>query len=56
MHEVQVRVEVRLAWWLRAWLQCLTVASLLSGREPDPDRVAAMAKRGMTTRVIVKRD
>lgn len=54
--QLSVEVSVRLAWWLRVWLWCLTAACLLSQREPDPDRVAAMVKRGMTTKAIIKRD
>lgn len=54
--QLPVEASVRLDWWLRVWLWCLTTASLLSGREPSPDQVAAMVKRGMTTRVIIKRD
>lgn len=54
--QLSVEASVRLAWWLRVWLWCLATASLLSGREPNPDRVAAMAKRGMTTKAIIKRD
>lgn len=44
-------VHVHVAWWLRVWLWCLASVSLLSGREPDPERVEAMVKRGVSVRL-----
>lgn len=44
---VTVRMQLKVSWWFRLWLECLIFVAQLSDREPDPKKVEAMAKRGL---------
>lgn len=45
-------LEVRVAWWLKAYLAGLQMMSFLMDAEPDWDKVQAMIGRGI--RVSIK--
>lgn len=42
-----IQYRIRLAWWLRVYLQSVVLASLLTGREPDIDKVGYWIKKGL---------
>ena len=44
-------VEIRLAWWARAYLSSVLCFARLTGMEPDSDKVIATTMRGIKTKV-----
>lgn len=42
---------IRLRWWLRIYLGGVTLASRMTGLEPDWERVERWVKRGTVVRV-----
>lgn len=49
---ITVHVQLKVSWWFRLWLEGLTLVAFLAGREPDPQKVVAMAMRGIKTKVV----
>ena len=43
-----VTFTIRMAWWVKPYLCGVLLMSRLTGLQPDPDRVGAWVKRGMT--------
>ncbi|WP_312378849.1 hypothetical protein [Pseudomonas oryzihabitans] len=43
-----VTFTIRMAWWVKPYLFGVLLTARLTGLQPDPDRVGAWVKRGMT--------
>lgn len=50
--EVRIEVRVRFPFWLSAYIWLLGWASVISGREPDPDKFSALVLRHVKVEVI----
>jgi len=48
---VTAQIQLKVSWWFKLWLEGLILVAQLSGRVPDPEKVAAMAKRGIKVNV-----
>lgn len=48
---IQYLVRVRIAWWARAYVQSVALFALMTGMEPDHEKVAAMLMKGLRTEV-----
>lgn len=46
-----VKIDLTFAWCLRPYLAGLTMVALLSGREPDWEKVSAVVDRAVIIRV-----
>lgn len=55
MSTINPQIQVKVAWWFRLWLNGLFLVAVLSDREPDPEKVAVMARRGikLKTKVVL---
>ncbi|WAP65466.1 hypothetical protein OZ911_08710 [Pseudomonas fortuita] len=51
MKTISVIVTVRVAWWVRWYLRGVEAAAMLTGCEPDWDRVGRWVGRGVTASV-----
>ena len=47
----ELKVSIKLAWWLHPYISCLVVACWLTGKEPDMSKVQYWLKRGIRMRV-----
>lgn len=47
MAKIHVKVEIRMRWWLHAYLGCVTGIAVLTGLEPNWERVEYWIRRGM---------
>lgn len=47
----RVVVELQIAWWLRPYLLCLLFVATVTASRPDQDKLAAVVKRALKTRV-----
>jgi hypothetical protein len=47
----ELKVSIKLAWWLRAYLHGVQLVSHLTGLNPDPDKVAYWVERGTKIKV-----
>jgi hypothetical protein len=54
MAEVNLAVEIRLAWWFKFYLYGLSFASLITGAEPSPERIAYWLEKAITFKKISK--
>lgn len=52
MSTVTVQIQLKVSWWFRLWLEGLILVTQLSGRVPDPEKVDAMAKRGIKAKAL----
>lgn len=50
---VTAQIQLKVSWWFKLWLEGLILVAQLSGRAPDPEKVEAMAKRGIKAKVKV---
>ena len=48
---LNLRMKVRLAWWVRPYIWSVALFARMTGLQPDADRVAAFAKRGIKVEV-----
>lgn len=46
-----VTFTIRFSWWVKPYLCGVLLMSRLTGLQPDPDRVGAWVKRGMTMKM-----
>lgn len=44
----KITVNIKVAWWVKPYLCGVLLTARLTGLQPDPDRVGAWVKRGMT--------
>lgn len=44
----QISVRVKVAWWVPLYLQGVVAMSILTGREPDEEKVLAWVLRGVS--------
>lgn len=51
MAYVNLVAVIRLRWWLRIYLGGVTLASRMTGLEPDWERVERWVKRGVVVRI-----
>jgi hypothetical protein len=51
MKVAEIRVTIRLAWWLHVYLHGVQLVSNLTGLSPDPDKVAYWVGRGTKIKV-----
>lgn len=52
---VSIRIEVRLAWWLRWYLLGVFCMSRITDHQPDPDKITYWAGKAVRTKVIQDR-
>lgn len=52
MAVTQLRIRLRVAWWLRWYLSGVALAEYLTGMEPNPDRVGRWIQRAIRVEVI----
>lgn len=50
---VTAQIQLKVSWWFKLWLEGFILVAQLSGRVPDPEKVEAMAKRGIKVKVKV---
>ncbi|SDR47184.1 hypothetical protein [Paraburkholderia tuberum] len=48
---MQNKVSVSFARWLKPYVHLLAVCAVLSGRVPDPDKLAAKVRRATIIRI-----
>lgn len=46
-----VRVTIRCRWWLRWYIDGVSIMAQLSGAEPDEGKVVAAIRRGLVVKV-----
>lgn len=51
MAREQVKLKITLAWWLPLYVKVLTLACMLTGLEPDWDKVERTVKRAVRMRL-----
>lgn len=44
-------ITIRTAWWVKPYLYGVLLTARLTGLQPEPDRVGAWVKRGMTLKI-----
>lgn len=49
-----INIEITFAWWLRPYLYGVITMVLLSGREPDYDKVETTIRRAVRMRLVSK--
>jgi len=47
MSTTAITCKLTMRWWLRVYLECVVLTSLLTGLEPDWDKVGYWIGRGM---------
>lgn len=47
MTMVPIKVTIRIAWWVRRYISVVALCSLLTGLEPDIEKVKATAMNGV---------
>lgn len=47
-----ITANVRLHWWVRPYLTCLAFVATLTGREPCPEKVLRVLRRGVTITIV----
>lgn len=47
-----ITANVRLHWWVRPYFACLVFVATLTGREPCPEKVLRVLRRGVITTII----
>ena len=52
--EVEVEVTITMAWWWRPYVWLLVHTAVLSGRQPDMDKLKGMCSRAMRVKVAPK--
>lgn len=45
MNMASIKVTVRVAWWVRWYISGVALCSMLTGLEPDMDKVKAKLKK-----------
>ena len=50
---VTAQIQLKVSWWFKLWLEGLILVAQLSSRVPDPEKVEAMAKRGIKVKAKV---
>ena len=51
MKVCELKVSIKLAWWLRAYLHGVQLISSLTGLNPDPDKIAYWVECGVKLKV-----
>ena len=51
---VTAQIQLKVSWWFKLWIAGLILAAQLSGRVPDPEKVEAMARRGIKVKTKVR--
>ena len=44
---VSIRLSVKVAWWVKAYLRLVVLQAKLTGKLPDPDLVERRIRRGV---------
>ena len=50
MAQCSITLTVRVAWWVRPYIQSVAIFAFLTGMTPDPKKIAKTVMRGVTVR------
>lgn len=49
---MSLHVRIRVRWWLRYYLSAVCLACILTGMEPNQERVGWWVRRGVRTEMV----